>query len=165
MKPIDRLFSEMADHSKSLAHLQKDYLSSLMDDLDRFLKTTKDLTKQMKWQGWTVVALTSFSAAFAVAGSLFSKTNNPLPARFLDKIKTSDFLRQTCQAAAKFFHGITSPVEIFFRGKTTVTESLRTLIERVGISENQGSKSHWTSQMQNIHQTMLRILESAGKSS
>ncbi len=165
MKPIDRLFSEMADHSKSLAHLQKDYLSSLMNDLERFLKTTQDLSKQMKWQGWTVLALTSFGAAFAVAGSLLTESKLPLPPRFLDKIKSSEFLRQGCLTLSKLFQGLMTPIESFFRSYTTKTDSLKTIIERVGISENQGSKSHWTSQMQNTHQTMLRILESAGKSS
>lgn len=162
MKAIDRLFAALADHTKSLAHLQRDYLTSLLADLDRFLAATQDISKQMRWQGWTTLCLTSLSASFAVAGSLFSKSAEQLPARFLDKLKSSEFLRQTCRTAAKTFGGLSGPADSWFRSRTTVDEGRRSIVQ-VAMQEIQGGKGQLSSQSSTINQTMQSILQAEGQ--
>ncbi len=183
---LERIFSEVAQFSKTMGGLHNDFLSIVRRDINRFLEQTTNLTNQMHWQGWTTVGLTTLGASLSIAGALLPKTatdaasgasslNVRLNAQdFGDqaqeairwigsKLADNDFLRSTCKTSARFINGITPATDVWFRSTTTEIESKRSLLQSVNLQDGQTKKSIFDQQVQQAQTAVLRILESKSK--
>lgn len=173
---IERIFSEVAQFTKTMGSFHNDFLNIVKRDIDRFLEKSQDLASQMNWQGWTTIGLTSLSAGLAVAGTLIPTGGAPtttdirseangtnLLSGILEKLKDNDFLRSTCKTASKFFNGVSPAADVWFRSSTTELESARGLLERVDISDGQTKKGIFDQNAQLANSALSRLLESKAK--
>ncbi len=182
---MHRIFAEVADFTKTMGQLHGDFLNMVRRDIDRFLEMTNDLTKQMNWQGWTTVALTSISGTLAVAGNFFPKSGAnaatpPVSPRggahdgitdgFSNMLKTitqklsdNDFLRSTCKTVSKAFGSFENVANVWFRGSQTKLESDRSLMERVNLQDGQAKKSTMDQQVQLAQQAISRLIDAKSK--
>lgn len=184
---LDRIFSEIAQFSKTMGSLHGDFLGIVRRDIGRFLEETDSLQNQMQWQGWTTVALTSIGASLAIAGALIPKTvpnaasatpsvdvrlsaNAGLSDSVTDtlswlgsRLGDNDFLRSTCKTSSKFFNGLGTASEVWYRGTTTQIEAKRSLLERVNLQEGQKAKSEADQAVQQAQSAISRILDSKAR--
>jgi hypothetical protein len=180
---LERIFSEVAQFSKTMGGLHNDYLQIVRRDINRFLEETNNLTNQRQWQGWTIFGLTAFSASFAIAAAWIPKTssNATSAATTLDprtnandglgdflkglgeKFKDNDFLRSNCKIASKFFEGIKPVSDAWNNSEITETEAKRSLLESANIRDGQSKKEILGQQVEKAQTAALRILESKSK--
>lgn len=183
---LDKIFAQVAGYTKSMANLHNDFLILVKRDIDRFLEKTNDLTNQMNWQGWTTIGLTSLSASLAIAGALIPKSSSAAPntpnlnprlgandgitdgfssamKAITQKLSDHDFLRTTCKTTSKFFNGVGSAADVWYRSSNTATETKRSLLERINIQDGQSKKSIFDQQVQQAQTAALRLLEAKSK--
>ncbi len=181
MQAVDRVLEEVSDFTRLNGQSQNSFLLQLKLDIDRFVEQTKNLQKQMEWQGYTTLTLTSFGASLAVAGALIPKASpgaeqlpnmrmnanagmsDPL-SNILKKLSDDQFLRTTCKTTSKFFtEGLNRFSESWFSSTRTDIEGKRSLIERVSLQEAQGMRGQTDSNVQTAQTAVLRILDSKSK--
>jgi hypothetical protein len=184
---LNRIFTEIAEFSKTMGTLHTDFLNLVVADIHRFLEMTKNLNNQMVWQGWATVGLSSLSASLAILGTVIPKAgpagstnstglNSRLGANdgitdwfsnsmktILQKLADNDFLRTTCKTTAKFFNGVAPASDVWFRSTTTDIESKRSLIQTVNLQDGQTKKSTFEAQVQQVQQATSRLLDSKSK--
>ena len=176
--PLERIMAEVAQFSKTMGGIHADYLKTVLRDLNRYLEESNNLSSQMKWNGYTTLALTGISASLAVAGACIPKTNGATPnldprgtanagsaemfAQINKLLSDNEFLRTSCKTSAKFFKGVAPAADAFHRSGQTKTESLRNMIQQYMQSGQQG-KSNCDTQIQQAMTAILRILDSKSK--
>lgn len=184
MASLDRIFSAIADFTKTMGTLHIDFLNIVRRDIERFTEMTNNLQSQQNWQAWTVIGLSSVGASLAIVGALIPKgsdaasnaLNNPrLSAndgirdaaskalKWIEScLKDNNFLKTTCKSASQFFNGITPAANIWYQGKTTGIESKRELV-RLCFQEEQQEKSRFTQDSERAQQAALSILQAKSK--
>jgi hypothetical protein len=175
---IDRIISEICDYTKATGSLQANYFDLIRADIDRFIATTNDLSKQMYWQGWTVFSVSALGAGLSVAGALIPKggaaleTNPRLNANagigdaisdLFKKMGEGDFLRTTCKTGGKFLtNGVSSAVGSWFNSETTKLEAKRELL-RVAFQEGQQERSLFHQETNKAQERALAILQAKSR--
>jgi hypothetical protein len=187
MSGLERIFAEITDFSKMMGSIHNDFLIDLHRDIERLEEKTKNLSEQMKWQGWTVMGISAFSGSLAIVGSLIPKASSATPvlsnprlgahdgisngvSKILksigSKLGDNEFLRSTCITSSKFFgEGLSSFVQGGYQSKITGMQSKIELLKTVCIQNDQQGTNFSTQQRNQIEQTVLSILQSKAKGS
>lgn len=178
-KAIDRIISEICAYTKETGSLQANFFDLVCMEIERFIATTNDLSRQMYWQGWTVFSVSALGAGLSVAGALIPKTGNSPSAPntrlganagigdaisdVLKKIGEGDFLRTTCKTAGKFLtNGVTSAVGSWFNSETTKLEAKRELL-RISFQEGQQERSLFHQETNKAQERALAILQAKSR--
>ncbi len=132
---IDRIIEALSIYTKTTGKLQSDDLRLIIADMNRFEETTKDLSKQMLWQGRWIFCVSALGAGLAIAGALIPAGGAPGTP---EAAKNNEFLKETCKTAGMFFSsGMPSVVSSFYQSKTGPLESKRELVRTLMQNEGQ----------------------------
>ena len=148
---FNQLIHELSECTKAMGRTHNNYLNISKRDIDRFLDETKKHSSLIHKQAIILVVLTSLAAVTGIAGALIPKADN------------HDALKATCDTAAKFFSGITSPVDLYYRGLTTEMEAKRQLLRDVNVQHAQGGKSEADRVRTQAQSIFARILEARSR--
>ena len=181
---LSKISAEVSDFTKTMGSLHHDVGILLQRNIARFLEVTNDLSKQMNWQGWATIGMTSFNAAFSIAGTFFPKvagnTNTPAANPRLgahdgitdgfsnamkaitQKLSDNDFLRSSCKTAAKGLTGFQGASDVWFRAAQTKLESERTQYQSIQMQDNQQTKGSLTTTMDMVQNAWSRIIQAKG---
>jgi hypothetical protein len=178
MPAIDKIIEVISDYTKTTGQLQKDYLHIVKADIARFLGLTDGMCNQMKWQGWSVVGLTTLGATFAVVGAAIPKADaaasvaNPrlnanagLSDVFKtigDKLKDNDFLKSACQTASQAFNGVSSVPNVWYGSKTTGLQAKADLA-KMGFQNAQQERSGFNQETNKAQEKALSILQAKAR--